>query len=129
MSSKVAIPAHIGARAAMPAASFLDAVSALDLDRMLGPVRGLDAAEPDAEALAEREQVSAIAARLLEPDLRPLLEWLLDQTLRRPLFLAGYGPEAMAIAAGREGENRIVWRLLQAIAIGRGEVPPAREGT
>ncbi len=118
----------IGAREAMPAEAFLAAIPQFDLAAAIeGKFRDLLPAAARDE-MATQGQIAVIAARLLEPDLRPLLEWLLDQTLRRPLFLPGLGPDALVFAAHREGQNAVVWKLLQTIAMGRDETPPAREG-
>jgi len=93
---------------------------------MLGRLDG--AAGVSRDLAAERAQIAALAARLIEPPMRPLLEWLCDMTLRRPIFLFGLREESLAYVASREGENRVVWQLLLAIAEGRGETPPPREG-
>lgn len=119
-----AIPARLDGRAAAPVESFLAQTAHVDLDALLGGGFGAAATE----ANADRQQVIALAARLAEAEFKPLLEWLLDASLRRPVHLPGFGPEATAYCALREGQNQIVWLLLQAIAEGRGELPPYREG-
>lgn len=118
--------ASFGPRQAQPLDDFLSRVSSMSLDSMLGRLDG--AAGVSRDLAAERAQIAALAARLLSPDMRPLLEWLCDMTLRRPIFLFGLREDALAWAASREGENRVVWQLLLAIAEGRAEAPPPREG-
>jgi hypothetical protein len=123
------VAARFGDRAAMPAKGFLENTERIQID-------ALQESYEKAQGLAlhlrrSREQVLAIAPKLLEPELAPLLEWILDITLRRPNFLPlGAGAEQIAIhAAYREGANGLAWQLLQAIAEGREEVLPHREGT
>lgn len=118
--------ATFGARAAMPFDGFLEQTLKVNLDTLIG---GLDGNGGVARDLAlEREQIARLAARLLDPEFRPLLEWLCDITLRRPLVLPGLNHEGLIYAARREGGNAVVWQLLQAIAQGRGEKMPPREG-
>lgn len=123
---EAAIPerATLGAREAMPMRSFLDQVEGMSLDN-------LDAAAGQAGRVADadRQQAAALWAEICRvyPD---AIEWLLDQTLRRPNTLPHHATiETVALAAtAREGENRVVWWILQAIANGRKEPPPYREG-
>ena len=78
---------------------------------------------------ARREQVAALAAAWADtPVGAAILEFLADISVRRPVFLPGLGQEAVAYVAHREGQNNLFWQLVQLIAIGRSETPPAREG-
>lgn len=120
-------PASLDARAAMPAQGFLDQIGKIGLDDLLARVEGSPAVTRD--LVRAREQAAACAAQVFATDEgKVVLEFLLDATLRRPLFLPGLGPEGLVYAAHREGQNSIVWQLVQAIAIGRRETPPNREG-
>lgn len=123
----VAIPPTYGPREFMPAEHFAaNAWKTLDLTP--GKIDAMAEAYEKITA-DQRQAAEAAALRLIEdPALRPLLEYLTDITLRRPVVL-GYGPHAMEVAREREGANRIVWHLFQMIAMARGETPPYREGT
>ncbi len=121
------------ARAAMPLDAFEKAVGDVDLDTMLEQISGRLGTGANSAFLADqaamREQVAALAADFLaDPHYSPLVEWLLDITLRRPVVLSGMGDGRLEYADRREGANSVVWQLLQAAAEGRGDVPPAREG-
>ncbi len=119
--------ATLGAREAMPLDGFLDQTARLNLDALMDKLGGTPGVAR--ELSAARKQVAACAAAMAaSDDGRVVLEFLLDATLRRPVFLPGLGPEALVYAAHREGQNAVVWQLLQAIAEGRGETPPNREG-
>lgn len=119
--------ASLDARAAMPAGSFLDRIGQIGLDDLMARVEGSPAV---ARELAQaRSQIAACAAHVFATDEgRVVLEFLFDATLRRPVFLPGLGPEGLVYAAHREGQNAIVWQIVQAIAEGRAEIPPNREG-
>jgi len=123
-----AIPprASYGPREAMPADGFLDSIGKFDLDKLGFHLEG--AAGVALEMRREREQIAALAARMFAGEFRPVVEWLIDITLRRPVFMPGLGPDALTYVAHREGGNAVAWQLLQAIAEGRQEQPPAREG-
>ncbi len=106
----------------------------VDLDAMLRQLSGrLDPARQEAFVTAEtaaRAQVAELAKRLFDdPVYRPLVEWLLDITLRRPVSIWGLGEAGREYVDRREGANSVVWQLLQAVAEGREEPPPIREGT
>jgi hypothetical protein len=129
-----AIPASLGLRQAVPLAS-LAAQAAGDVERLVSelfpqPAEAREALEQMRLAsLAEMQAISRVAS---SDDGKVMLEWLLDQTLRRPVYIGRLGFDAMqAFGEGRfrEGKNAIVHQLLVAIAIGRGEQPPFREGT
>jgi hypothetical protein len=126
--TEAAIPAHLDARRAMPADDFLAQIGLMNLD---GHMDGREQAGGSyARHLeTERAQIAALAARFYQSEFRPLLEWMLDASLRRPVFMPGLNAEGVAYCAHREGQNSIVWQLVQAIAEGRKETPPAREGT
>lgn len=121
-----AIPPRYGAREAMPIEGFLESTAKISLDDMLERLEGTPGVALDLQR--SREQIAAIACKLLEPELLPLLEWLCDISLRRPMVLPGLGAEGQLYCALREGQNQIVFQLLQAIAEGREEAGPHREG-
>ena len=120
-------PASLDGRAAMPASSFLDQVGKIGLDDLLARVEGSPAVTR--ELTRARRQIAACAAQVFATDEgRVVLEFLFDATLRRPVFMPGLGPEGLVYAAHREGQNAVVWQIVQAIAEGRCEIPPNREG-
>lgn len=119
-------PAIFGARRAMPVEDILDRASSPSLDEMLRRVGGIGPLEQ--EVVRDREQVAALAATLLEPGMRPLIEWLCDITLRKPIFMPNLGPEGVAYCAWREGQNQIVYQLLRAAAEGRSQTIEPRDG-
>lgn len=121
-----AIPARYGAREAQPLEGFLESTQKIALDDLLERLEGTSGVAHDLKR--SREQVSAIARKLLDPELRPLLEWLCDISVRRPMILPGLGAEGPLYCALREGQNQIVFQLLAAIAEGREEAGPRREG-
>ncbi len=124
--SDVAIPADFGPREILPAESFLaDPWKALKIEG--GPPS--DIAKAFAEMKVKDRATAVVAAvRLLEdPGLRPLLEFLTDMTLRRPVAL-GLTREDWLLAQRREGANGVVWIIYQLIAEARGQMPPPREG-
>jgi len=115
---------------------------AMPVDNYLGSadelVRQLFGAPSEEQQKALEEQhladlaVAQAAARVFSTDDgRLVLEHLLDVTLRRPTFIAHANLDPMrAYAHGvmREGQNQIVFVLLQAIARGRQQDLPQREG-
>jgi hypothetical protein len=121
-----AIPARYGMRETMPLESFLDRTAKIDLDDLAEQLEGTPAVAK--ELSRSREQVAALAAKLMDSEYRPVVEWLIDISLRRPTFMPGLGHEGQLYAAYREGGNAVVWQLIQAIAQGREEMPPQREG-
>lgn len=121
-----AIPPSMGPREIMPA------------DRLVGDGwRALEQTGGPRSEIAEayhrdkvRQSEAAQQAALLfaeDPRLRPLLEYLTDMTLRRPMVL-GLGPGAQELALIREGQNQVIWLIYQLIAQARGEFLPNREG-
>lgn len=126
MSDGPAIPARDNARSAMPTEGFLDRVSEMSIDKLMERLEGTPRVA--IQLKNERANISALASKLATGDMRPLLEWLLDMTLRRPMIMPGLGLEGQFYCALREGQNQVVWQILQAVADGRGEVPPSREG-
>jgi hypothetical protein len=127
MTDGVAIPPSYGPREILPAEHYAgNAWGALKLD----------GGQPNEIALAyekmlvdQRDAAMRAALKLIEdPGMRPLLEFLTDITLRRPVVL-GLTKEARLLAHEREGANRVVWLIYQMIAQARGEMPPYREGT
>lgn len=109
----------------MPLEGMLDRATAFDLD---GGMALADEALAQARSTqADRDQITALAGQLAK-DFRPLLEWLCDITLRRPVFLPTLGPDALAFVAHREGQNLIVWELLRAVAEGQAEPLQPRPG-
>lgn len=86
------------------------------------------------KAASERGQrVAAIAGVLWAsvPEFRELVEFLLDQSLRRPTFVAQLGlpmDQAYGYGVFREGQNALAMMLLKLIAEGRKiEAPKGRE--
>lgn len=125
--ARPAIPdAAFGAAQAQSIDAYMAQIGAIDLDALNQTLDGVEAAR--AEAARQREQATALAARLLEPAFRPLLDALLDASLRRPMLVPGLGPERLAYLERREGANALMWMLLSWAAEGRGERPPYREG-
>ncbi len=129
-----AIPPSLGMRQAVPLATLAQEAAA-DVDRLIGE---LFPQSPEARAALEQMRLAdlaimqAIARVASSDDGKVMLEWLFDQTLRRPIYLGALRGDAMqAYGEGRfrEGKNAIVHQLLVAIALGRGEQPPYREGT
>lgn len=122
-----AIPPRYGARQAMPLQGFLEQTEGVDLDAILGRLEGTPAVTN--ELALERERVASLAAAWADtPSGQAILDYLADVSVRRPVFLPGLGPEALSYAAHREGQNNLFWQLVQLIALGREEDPPAREG-
>lgn len=135
--TEVAIPERprFDARAAMPAGDFLDQVNRISIDDLMasretGQPAGSDKnAGVASELAARREQVALLAADLIvDPKYAPLVEWMLDISLRRVRFTPGMTMEGAALfAAYREGLDNMMWQFLAAVAAGRGEPPPYRE--
>ena len=128
-----AVSATLGARAAMPKDLLERAVEGINIEDLLRSMSGrLDTPGQDAfakEAAADRAQIAAQAAAFAaDPRYAALFEWLLDITLRRPMVLWGLGDSRLEYADRREGANSVVWQLLQAVAEGRSEQHPIREG-
>lgn len=117
-------PATFGARQAQPVDGFLDVVAQIDVDRLMDRFQSPVATEFN----KSREQVAKIAAAFFLGEGRPVLEWLCDITIRRPHIMPFLGPEAAFFAAHREGQNSAIWQIIAAIAEGREETPPVREG-
>ncbi len=118
--------AAFGASQAQPLDAFMAHIEAIDLDALN---TGLDGAQAMQAADARRrEHVTALAARLLQPEFRPLVDALLDVSLRRPMLVPGLGRERLSFLERREGANILMWTLLCWAAEGRGERPPYREG-
>lgn len=128
-----AIPASLGARQAVPTDLLERAVSDIDLDAMLEQLSGrLDTSGRAAfveQQTEERAKVARLAAEFASSKhYRPLFEWLLDITLRRPVSIWGLGEDRYEYVERREGGNAVMWQLLAAVAEGRGEEPPIVEG-
>lgn len=122
-------PATFDAHAAMPGEAFLKALEGIDLDAQLARMDAMLGGKPGHAAQAARQQIAAQAAKLwTDPDYSAFIEWLLDSTLRRPMFLPQLGNQGAAYCAWRDGENSIIWKILQAVAEGRNEAMPSREG-
>lgn len=120
-------PAGMGPREILPAESY--ASNAWDVLKLTPGELDEMAKAFEQAAIDQRQAAVRAALRLLEdPDLRPLLEFLTDITLRRPTVL-GLTKEARLLAHEREGANRVVWLIYQMIAQARGQMPPYREGT
>jgi hypothetical protein len=126
MSDGVVIPPSHGAREILPAESYVgNAWKALEVGG--GPKSEIAEAFHRMK-VEERDGAVRAAVRLLEDaSLRPLLEFLTDMTLRRPVAL-GVTKEDWLLAQRREGANGVVWVLYQLIAEARGQMPPPREG-
>ncbi len=127
-----AIPASFGARQAMPAEGFaLDARSILA--GLFDQVNPEDLPADARAALEAQQHIAQAAARLFaSDDGRTVLEWLCDVTLRRPVFMTQLGLDPMQAhvhGAFREGQNALVFAIMAAMAEGRQEQPPQREGT
>lgn len=128
-----AIPASLGARQAVPTDLLEQALSDIDIDAMLEQLSGRldtrgrsDFVEHQAE---ERARIARLAADFASSaHYRPLFEWLLDITLRRPISVWGLGDDRYEYVDRREGGNAVMWQLLAAVAEGRGEEPPSVEG-
>lgn len=128
-----AIPGRLGRRDILPVDRLRDSVAAIDLDAMLASLSGRVGADAQsafvADQTAARQQVGALAALFLDdPRYRPLVDWLLDITLRRPVSVWGLGDAAREYVDRREGGNSVLWQLLIAAAEYRGETPPHMEG-
>lgn len=124
MSEELPPRAAFGDAFAMPLDRFFDALAGGGVSTMLN--------EQDIEIARAKEQVAALAAKLVtDPEWRPLVEWLLDISLRRPtvtMHLAGNRDMRDFHSNFREGQNSIVFLLLREAAVGRKERPPTREG-
>ena len=128
-----AIPASFGARQAMPTDLLEKALSDIDLDKMVEQLSGrLDGRGQTAfaeKAAEDRSRVAALAAEFAGSDhFRPLFDWMLDITIRRPVSIWGLGDQRQEYVDRREGGNAVMWQFLAAVAEGRGEEPPAVEG-
>lgn len=129
-----AIPSALGTRQVLTADALEKSLARIDLDGMLAQFAGSEDGEAVdtfiKEQAAEREQIAALAAAFAsDPAYRPLYEWLLDITVRRPLVVWGLGANRLEYVDRREGANSVIWQLLAAVAEGRKEPPPTREGT
>jgi hypothetical protein len=130
--NRPAVPASLGAREVMTADSLEASLRDVDFDAVMESLSGRLGAGKTNEWIAEqtrnREQIAVLAAHFAaDPKYRPLFEWLLDITLRRPVSIAGMGEHALEYVNRREGANSVVWQLLQAVAEGREEQAPIRE--
>lgn len=124
--SEVAIPPDFGAREILPAENYVaDAWKALEITG--GPPSAIAKAYDEAKRAQYHRAVVAANRLISDPELRPLIEYLTDMTLRRPVAL-GLTREDWLLAQRREGANGVVWTLYQLIAEARGQMPPPREG-
>lgn len=122
----VAIPPSHGPREIIPAESLVEnAWKALEVAG--GPPSEISQAFHKMKVDQRNAAVVAAVRLLEEPGLRPLLEFLTDMTLRRPVAL-GLTREDWLLAQRREGANGVVWVIYQLIAEARGQMPPPREG-
>lgn len=128
-----AIPASLGARQAVPTDLIEGALADINLDAMLEQLSGrldtrgrADFVERQTE---ERAKIARLAAEFAgSKHYRPLFEWFLDITLRRPVSVWGLGDDRYEYVDRREGGNAVMWQFLAAVAEGRGEEPPSVEG-
>lgn len=122
--------ASYGARHAMPIDQYISQIGKVD-EFLEGLFPGASD-EEIREAAEQVKRIHATAARLFATaDGRELLEWLCDLTLRRSKFIVAPGMSpgvGYALAALQEGKQQVVWMLICAIAMGRSERPPTREG-
>lgn len=128
-----AIPASFGSRQVMPTDVLEDAMKDIDLDAMLEQLSGrLDTrgrSDFVERQTADRAKIAALAAKFAsDKRYRPLFDWMLDITLRRPVSIWGLGDDRYEYVERREGGNAVMWQLLAAVAEGRGEEPPVVEG-
>lgn len=132
-NGKPYVPPEYSARTAMPiegAGGFVNQADQLLKDLFGGDPEQLRAALKAQQDVNQgiKEACARVAAT---PDGQAMLEWLCDATLRRPTFLALVDLDPMRCFAHgvfREGQNAVVFLLLKAIAEGRQEPPPQREG-
>lgn len=127
MTDGVAIPADYGPREIMPAEAFVQNNKWKALELGGGPpseiAEAFEKMKADELAAAQRA-----ADRLIsDPELRPLLEFLTDFTLRRPVPL-GFTQEHWLHAHQREGRCQVVMQIYALIAQHRSQLPPQREG-
>lgn len=124
-----AIPASFGARQAVPTDLLENALRDIDIDAMLEQLSGRldtrgrsDFVEQQSEA---RARIAALAAEFAaSTHYKPLWEWMLDITLRRPVSIWGLGDDRFEYVERREGGNAVMWQIIAAVAEGRGEMPP-----
>lgn len=86
--------------------------------------------DPRAELIeAEAKDLARATARLFDSEEgRRVLEFIADQTIRRPVTVMGM-PDGLNYACFREGQNAVLFMLMKMIALGREETPPQREGS
>jgi hypothetical protein len=125
--TKPAIPARFGAREAQPLEGFLASTKQFDLDKLLERADQFGTVAIEKELAAARAQVAAQWREIAEK-YPAAIEWLCDISLRRPVHLPMLGAEGQLYAAHRDGANALAWQIIQAIAEGRDQPPPMREG-
>jgi hypothetical protein len=126
------LPPITSNRQAMPADGFMANVEKISLDGLMNQIKGGGPdMDRDIAALKDKQQrMQELFAMVFSADEgREVLEHLLDITLRRPAIVQGLTSDQRAeYYIWREGENRIVWQILQMIASGLKLKPQPREG-
>lgn len=133
--SQPAVPPSYGARQAQPMENMVrQAMEGLNGWDWFKPDPGTAERGSWAEGVKDRAAEAAAAlARLYEGpgrkhDFKLVLEFMADQTVRRPMWTRGQ-PDPLAYIAFREGQNGAFFMLLQLLATGREEQSVVREGT
>lgn len=86
------------------------------LDKLLDPRAEMP---PDALEKGARAIAPILAAFAATAEGREILEWLADITVRRPHYVHGMTMEQAAMyAAGREGQDGVLFTVLKTIATG-----------
>ena len=123
---------RFGPREAMPLDQFINEAGSI-IDELFPKTGDSDEFARLVKVQTEEiRRVRAAAARIFDTeDGRLVLEALCDSTLRRPTFITHVNMPAdrgYAFGCFREGMNAAVFAILRAIAEGRDEPPPQREG-
>lgn len=123
-----AVPPSYGSREAQPIDQMLDQFGAPGWGFFDDLMKRTREARDGPQIDAQTQEAARSAARLFDTDDgRRVLEFLADQSVRRPVFSYGM-PDPALYAALREGQNGLFYVLLKLIAVGRDETPPVREG-
>ena len=121
------VPPNYSQRKAAPLDGFID-----QADKILGGI-SLELKPPDFSAMTADDKRVAQAAAIVAatPAGLTLLEYLADQTLRRPTFFAHQNLDPMrgyALGCQREGQNQLFVTILAMIQRGRAEKTETRPG-
>lgn len=117
------------ARDAQPQKDFFAALDRHPINKLFAQLNGGDDEDIEKAVAAMRAIADDAAWLASTPQGQRVVEWLLDSTLRLPMLVYGLpADQKIEYYSRREGANNVAWQLLQAIAQGRNQQLPSRQG-